>query len=341
MNEKRVAYVDIAKSIGIILVVLGHTDFMFKNFIYQFHLPLFFFLSGYVFSDKYLNNFNIFLKKRIRSLYIPFITFQILFLLFHNLFCYFGFYNELSNTILKLSLSDLLINISKILTMGYGEQLAGPLWFLISLLEINFIFYILLKVLKKFSINRISFALIMFGLILYNIGCYIELPRMLSQSFIGLLFYILGYIYKKNENSIKLSFIYFIISIIFLLICTYFNTVDISKLIINYKFLLIISGLCGTYGILYISQKLSFLNKKIILYIGENTLYILALHCLVFKILMMFEIKIYNLNHNSLGIFPVYQVNQIWGIIFTFFGVLIPLFIKFLKEKTDKLLGGF
>ena len=47
---------DIAKGIGIILVVLGHCAFSFTNFVYMFHVSLFFIISGYFFSEKYSEN---------------------------------------------------------------------------------------------------------------------------------------------------------------------------------------------------------------------------------------------------------------------------------------------
>ena len=56
MNTKRLDWIDIAKGIGIILVVLGHTlvpqvrETGFAGFlwifIYNFHMPLFFFYRG-------------------------------------------------------------------------------------------------------------------------------------------------------------------------------------------------------------------------------------------------------------------------------------------------------
>lgn len=63
-------YITIAKSIGIILMVLGHIEIpsLLKNFIYVFHMPLFFFCSGYLFKDiKSKDEFIIFLKKNIKD----------------------------------------------------------------------------------------------------------------------------------------------------------------------------------------------------------------------------------------------------------------------------------
>ena len=57
---KRVPYVDIAKGIGIILVVMGHNDFALiapfaHKLIYSFHMPMFFFMSGMFFKPDILS----------------------------------------------------------------------------------------------------------------------------------------------------------------------------------------------------------------------------------------------------------------------------------------------
>lgn len=51
--EKRLNWVDYIKGIGIILVVIGHTTSIgdiWKTWIYTFHMPLFFCISGYLFK---------------------------------------------------------------------------------------------------------------------------------------------------------------------------------------------------------------------------------------------------------------------------------------------------
>ena len=73
--SKRIEYLDIAKGIGILLVVLGHNDFevislFVQRLIYSFHMPMFFFLSGY-FIDPSVPFFDFF-KKRFNALMKPF-----------------------------------------------------------------------------------------------------------------------------------------------------------------------------------------------------------------------------------------------------------------------------
>ena len=74
--SKRIEYIDIARGIGILLVVLGHNDFaqispLGYRLIYSFHMPLFFFLSGYFLNVSI--PFVDFLKKRFNSLLKPYL----------------------------------------------------------------------------------------------------------------------------------------------------------------------------------------------------------------------------------------------------------------------------
>lgn len=74
--SQRIEYLDIARGIGILLVVLGHNDFgaispFFRQVIYSFHIPLFFFLAGYFIniSIPFLDYF----KKRFHSVLKPYL----------------------------------------------------------------------------------------------------------------------------------------------------------------------------------------------------------------------------------------------------------------------------
>lgn len=55
-RKQRIAWIDVLRGIAIIFVVLGHSPFLAHlpvkvfNVIYSFHMPLFFFISGYVFN---------------------------------------------------------------------------------------------------------------------------------------------------------------------------------------------------------------------------------------------------------------------------------------------------
>lgn len=87
--------ISIAKGLGIICMVIGHSGCpsSLRDFIYMFHIPLFFLISGYCFKEKYLTDFKLFATKRIHGLYLPFVKYSIMFLLLHNLFFKIGIYN--------------------------------------------------------------------------------------------------------------------------------------------------------------------------------------------------------------------------------------------------------
>lgn len=81
-STKRIAYVDLAKGVGIFLVVFIHGDDWFgleyqaKYAISIFLQALFFFLSGMFFKS--YGSFGEFLKRKCNSLLIPFLAFYLL-----------------------------------------------------------------------------------------------------------------------------------------------------------------------------------------------------------------------------------------------------------------------
>ena len=86
--------VSIAKAFAIMLMVLAHTWFMDigNKWINMFHMPLFFFMAGYCFKDKYLADFKSFAIKRVTGLYKPFVKWSFVFLVLHNVFFYLNIY---------------------------------------------------------------------------------------------------------------------------------------------------------------------------------------------------------------------------------------------------------
>lgn len=78
MIKKRLNYIDIAKAIGIMCVIIGHTvssDTESKRIIYAFHMPLFFMLSGMLtkpIDQQSHNNLKSYVIKKLRMLMLPY-----------------------------------------------------------------------------------------------------------------------------------------------------------------------------------------------------------------------------------------------------------------------------
>ena len=69
-NTNRIGYIDIAKGIGIIAVLIGHTyESILSTVAWSFHMPLFFMASGLTF--KYRTQEEC-VKNNIRRLFLPY-----------------------------------------------------------------------------------------------------------------------------------------------------------------------------------------------------------------------------------------------------------------------------
>lgn len=69
LNVKRIEWIDVCKGLGIFLVFIGHTNVSqlsrtLYDWIYSFHMPLFYMLSGLVFDKTKYNTFRKYINRR-------------------------------------------------------------------------------------------------------------------------------------------------------------------------------------------------------------------------------------------------------------------------------------
>lgn len=83
-NMARLSWLDILRGIGIIYVVIGHiySNHMIYNWIYSFHMPLFFIAAGYTYKEKPVLED---IKRRIQTIIIPYFSFGLLILIYWQL----------------------------------------------------------------------------------------------------------------------------------------------------------------------------------------------------------------------------------------------------------------
>lgn len=78
----RLSYIDTAKCIAIFCIVMGHTGFFMREFLYSFHVQMFFVCAGFVYTQKYLklrDYLKTGLPKLIKRIYIPYILLVLIF----------------------------------------------------------------------------------------------------------------------------------------------------------------------------------------------------------------------------------------------------------------------
>ena len=86
MENRRLHYLDMAKGVGIILVVLGHSTYcndQLLTIISSFHMPLFFIISGMLLMQikEEEKSFATIIKRKWKGIMIPYITFSVIYML--------------------------------------------------------------------------------------------------------------------------------------------------------------------------------------------------------------------------------------------------------------------
>lgn len=339
--EKRVGYMDILKGLSIITVVMSHAS-LGGVFFSLFYMQLFFFVSGYFYKEEYTKNSLLLVKNRLRSLYIPFLKYGVIFLILHNLFYKINFYSIYSNVPIKFyTTSDILNSLVHILLFDNSELLLSPLWFLTDLFIINILLTLILlitenikfkKVIRGIIIILLFFIGIYFTKIGFNLKYSINNKEVFNVSFVALLFFYLGFRYKEHELKINLNIIIAIISLVLLLVSAKYHLG--SDMRINYYpnvLMSIATSLSGIYFMIYLSKRIDTINFKvnnILEYIGKNTIIILSLHITCFKIIEIIQIIAYKLPMYYLSLFSSITINKKWNVIYVMAGLIVPICIQ-------------
>src|SRR3989339_1325652 len=99
-EKKREIYWDIVKGLGIAAVVFGHSGFAYWPVIIlinYYHLPIFFFVSGFFYNDTYSTDPYAYIGRKLRTLWWPMIQYVVAFILLHNLFLKLNIYSSLTD----------------------------------------------------------------------------------------------------------------------------------------------------------------------------------------------------------------------------------------------------
>lgn len=194
---KRLDYIDFAKAFGMLLIVWGHIRLgdWSNAFVYAFHIPLFFFLSGMVFSKKRYPDFKSFLLKRVNSLIKPYIVFSVLTWIVWAAFSYVTHANVDSYW---MPLAETFI------AQGSGGFLLHnvPLWFVTCLFIVEIIYYFLAD-LKRLWIMTITIVMAAISYwAINNLECFdiTLLPWNIEVAMLAIPFYAAGHWIVKAKT---------------------------------------------------------------------------------------------------------------------------------------------
>ena len=270
--KERIEYIDLAKGICILLVVLDHIsdsgyfrggNYPLNDIFEQTRMPLYFILSGLFFKD-YPGGIREFLLRKTNRILVPYLFFMLLY--------------RVAGRLLLL------------LTGFNAGPVWLPLWFLLCLFWMNVIFatlyYIIKKLVPSGPAAETALALCVFAT---GIGGYLagNLPLSIGTAMTSLPFLWMGYLLSRKLNffglrlhrALALSIAIGLFAVLHFLYCGdnyfYLNTYQ-TPLPLVY-----LSGLLGTLAILLLSRSIGWL--PVVAYVGRFSIIVLCTHMAVVK----------------------------------------------------------
>ncbi len=305
----RIEWIDFAKAIGIFWIVLGHalSGSMVREFIYAFHVPLFFLLSGITFKSN--ASYGTFLLKKVRTLLVPYCLFMAVSIV---IFYFMGSVaaDSLGKDVQEFSWANY------ILGSLYGNSKSGylranmPLWFLPCLFVVENLMYFITKLLPsdKENARRKALLITLAGccalMLLNHYVLHINrLPFALETALHMLPFALVGYglhafRLPTLSKPVKAITSAAAIAVCFILGCFANSTVDVRNDAYGNYLIYLIAASCGILGFCLLSTLIP--SNRFLSYIGQNTLIILLLHkfpILFFQVLFTPTATLMKTNH--------------------------------------------
>lgn len=294
---RRESYIDTARGIGILSVIFCHVIILCKitelnfisDFCYSFHMPLFFFISGYcqAFRSHYTESYPLIdsLKKTLKRLFLPYFIWSFIYLF----------------------IGGNLLSTERLYAVFTTRGIA-PIWFLATLGFCEITFTILRSLTQRAKELTHCIILGIFALSFVAVGYLLYVIKgscSLSEKSIGTPLYylfvstgrffmcmpmlLLGYLFCKADILRKLkklpSFLLgtiLLVAVFFITSCTHLVT-NIHLFTTNHYFVLLITSVLGSLSVLLLAyaipKKFSFPLELC----GKNSLYLMLLHYVPFK----------------------------------------------------------
>lgn len=297
--KNRIQWIDTVKGFGIILVVYGHNFPLLENYIYTFHMPLFFLIAGLFHPNKITNTI---IKKRAQQILIPYFLWStLLFVFWFSLGRHFGESKAMNLSVCK-NILGILYAQGDIEYMNWGI----PMWFLPAIFLSFLIFGSVLKLKQKVHQIIFTVILIIIGFLIPRFTDF-HFVWSLDVVLVSLVFYAIGYYFKAFILSDKMQYqkpLLLFFFIVHLFISIFFeNKVDMYRSNYGNEFLFILNGITAVcFWILFFktTKKISILS-----FFGKHTIPVLAMQIralTLIKALLLFIFNYKNFNFTELEI---------------------------------------
>lgn len=194
MNN-RITWIDFAKGIGMILVIMGHgiPSEIFSMYLHAFHMPLFFIISGYLTKDVSEKTVGKVIRGKAKALLIPYSFFGV----FTYIFWLVLYWQDIAAGI-ENGLSPLL---HLLWINSTGLKISGEFWFLTALFFASIIFDVLKRKTNKVGMFTAVVAIFLFG-------CYFrrtfdrQLPWSILSGCTGVGFLYIGFLLRNADKQV-------------------------------------------------------------------------------------------------------------------------------------------
>ena len=318
--KKSINYIDNARGIAIILMVVGHVVSGYKRaIIFSFHMPLFIIISGFFFKPG--RNLKEEITNIFKKLIIPYIVSIIIIHIVRAL--------VIGDNINILNiLEQIILAYSNKKTFFQDVETVGVLWFIPFLAMCKIIFWSINKISKDNEVIKACLCLIctMVGILLEKMEIY--LPWSFDIVLASIIFYYIGYFMKKNEvlEEILENYKILLCIVVLYIVGAMFGYIELA--IRKYPFGLIcyitaISGTIIVFKISKIIEEISKIMTKILCWYGKNSMYILCAHFLEMGIIP----------YNSIGITEKWKLIIVKLIIVTLITYGYTSLVKIIKRR--------
>lgn len=357
MQPSRNHTISIMKGIAIILMVAGHAEApeLVTNFIYTFHMPLFFMAAGYFFSQRHAADPWTFVGRRFRGLYLPFLKWSLFFLVTHNIWHHFGILNETygnwtNGVTHPYTWHSALQRLVMIVTSmsGYDEFMAGAFWFFRGLLVASILFLVFYRLLdSRYSPKpAVSAGIICICALAFTaLRIYASLkvtgyPNGGWREVWGIFFFGLGFVFRQYEEMLtRRGGISALLSLGVLCVAAKCHLSGMNNGgIPRDLWSLPLTGLAGWMAVRYVSSAIDARPGKLrnlLVFIGENTLYVFIFHIISFKFVSLLKIWWYGLDFAQIGCHMVIHYNHtdFFWVVYTIVGVALPLVVLYAIKR--------
>lgn len=337
MDTQRSNIIDIAKAIAITLMVIGHSGCpsWLHDFIYVFHMPLFFFLSGYCLKESHLAQPFRFSVHRLRQIYWPFLKWNILFFALNPLFFYLGITNE------YYPISQIRELATGLLTMSTWHEMLGTFWFLRYMLMSNIAAVLILWILCRY--RRLCHTLFLLLPVLPTLCWLLGMPEVTKGQFmLCLFFYYCGFAIQRFMPRYDRWYypVLWAMTIVFSL----FVKTELPLMEPRFTLVYAIAALTGIILTMATSRLIFDYCTRFsrpLVWLGRHTLLIMVWHLLAFKLASYIYVAAWQLPSDQLFEITITSPYKTWWtwLPYTLIGLLVPItFIVFkdvVKRRTN------